>query len=175
MKYSNQELAWASIKTIFFLVFCDILLSTFFPSIGIYSGRFSVNVLIVMFISFFINSSFVPYLILIIQWFHSLFTVETWPVGGLAGIILACVIYFLRDVFQLKSRLSIIPVAIAGHVIWYALVGGIIAIKLDRFEFLSQFLIEGLVGGLVLGLISPLIYILLDYIWKIKRSAMGIS
>lgn len=174
IKYSSAELIIAMLQTLVLVVFFNVLMATVLPSFQLYSGRFSVSVMVVIFLSLFVRNLFLPFFILILLYIHSFFTIEPWAMAGISALTLCALIGAVRHLLNFRSRISIAPVTLIGYLIWYLILGLLLSFKTGEFNFFISYLIDGLWSGAVLACISPFIFIFLDYIWKIKRSAMGV-
>ncbi len=174
IKYSRAELTLAMLQTVLLIVFFNVLMATVLPSFQLYSGRFSVSVMVVIFLSLFVRNLFLPFFILILLYIHSFFTIEPWAIAGLSALTLCALIGAVRHLLNFRSRVSIAPVTFLGYLLWYFILGLLLSFKTGEFNILVSYLVDGLWSGAILSLFSPFIFIFLDYIWKIKRSAMGV-
>lgn len=175
MKISNQTFWLYLLQSLLVMIIIEVVLSTFFPMLGLSSIRFSINIFLVLFLTLFIQSNLIPFSILIIHFIHSVFSTEGWAIGSLTAIIVAMVVFFTKDWINFKSRISLMLVFLAGNILWSLILGVIISLKLADTSLIMSYFLQGLGSGVVLALFSPILVKIFDKIWGLKRSAIGIA
>ena len=140
MRYSPLEILYGTIKTCLLLIFLEIFTTAFLPSIGIENFKPAFSVLIVLFLAFKFDNPFLPYLIFITQYLHSIFSIEGWAIGTLAGILVSLSLRFLKDLLDFSTAISTIIVVQIFQLAWFLLISLMLSIKLGTFaSFLSIF------------------------------------
>ncbi len=173
-QYKLKELVLSFLYTCILLVVLEVFSATFLPSVGLSSYILSFHILVVLFIGFRVQTIYQPYLILMVELIHSVFTIEGWAIGTLAGIIVTSLISYLKDMIQLNSRLSTIIVVQIFQVIWFVLVSSLISIKLGDFSYILTRFWRFLPESFLLSLISPFFFIVLMKFWGTKKSLKGV-
>jgi hypothetical protein len=170
MRYSPLEILYGTIKTCLLLIFLEIFTTAFLPSIGIENFKPAFSVLIVLFLAFKFDNPFLPYLIFITQYLHSIFSIEGWAIGTLAGILVSLSLRFLKDLLDFSTAISTIIVVQIFQLAWFLLISLMLSIKLGTFaSFLSifwQFVPE----SFVLSICAPFFFAILERFWKVNRS-----
>jgi len=175
MKYSPSDIALGILKTSILLIILEIFSSAFLPSLGIIDFKPAFSVLIVLFLAFKLETPVLPFLILVTQFVHSIFSIEGWAIGTLTGIIVSLSVRYLKDLLDFSTAISTIIVVQIFQIAWFIMVSFMLSIKLGTFaSFLSifwQFIPE----SFVLSILSPLFFTLLDRVWKVGRGSRGVS
>lgn len=152
------------------LIILEIIATTLLPMLNLLNYGLSFNILLVLYMGFKLQTPYLSLMILYIQYIHSMFTIEGWEVGTIAGILTCILISYLRDFVHLTSVVLTILVTFLFQCFWFVLVTFIIALKSnDMFSVVQRFWIF-LPEAIVLALFSPLLFNFLDKIW---RSASG--
>ena len=110
MKYNASEIAIGLLKTLLLLIFVEMFTSAVLPAMGINDFKPAFNVLIVLFIAFKLETPFLPFLILVIQYIHSAFSIEGWGAGTFTGILVSISVRYVRDMLNFTSAISTIVV-----------------------------------------------------------------
>jgi len=147
------------------LIFFEILNSTLIPAIGFGSFRFQFHMLLVLYLGFKLNSPVTSILVLLIEYFHSFFSVEGWAVGTFCGVIIVITITYLRDVINLKSGILKILITQLFQLLWFALAGGLIYIRMDDMTYVIAKFWRFVPESIVISLTAPFMFMLLDRIW----------
>lgn len=156
--------------TILLLILCEVLSTTLLPLMGLQSYRIPFNILIVLYFGFKVNSPFTAVMILIVQYFHSFFSIEGWELGTIAGIMIYILMGLLRDLIHFNSAVVTILVTQIFQVAWFIIVSGILYIKYDNLDYIISKFWRFLPESIVLSLLAPFVFFLLDTIWTIKES-----
>jgi hypothetical protein len=176
MRYSALDIFYGSLKTCLLLVFLEIFTTAFLPSIGITGFKPAFSVLIVLFLAFKFDNPFLPFLIFITQYVHSIFSIEGWAIGTLAGIIVSLSLRFLKDLLDLSTAISTIIVVQIFQLAWFLMISLMLSIKLGTFASFFGIFWQFVPESVLMSIASPIFFALLDKIWKTNNSSSnGVS
>jgi hypothetical protein len=167
MKLSQTLVSFAI--TLGLLIGLEIVTSTVMPAVGWKEYRMTFNVLIILFLAIRMDSPLVPWLILGLQMIHSIFSIEGWALGTLAGLIVMMSANYLKEVLQLTTAFMTMLTVQLFQVIWYVTVTLVICLKISDFDKFGLILWSFIPGSIMLSLISPLLFWMLGIIWKVSR------
>jgi hypothetical protein len=153
--------------TLALLVGFEIVTSTLLPALGWKEYRLTFNVLIILFMAIKMDSPIVPWLILGLQLIHSIFSIEGWALGTLAGVIVMLSANYLKEILQLSTAFMTMLTVQLFQFIWYLTVTLVICLKISDFDKFGLILWSFIPGSLLLSLISPLIFWLLEMVWRV--------
>ncbi|MCB9094249.1 MAG: hypothetical protein H6621_04185 [Halobacteriovoraceae bacterium] len=165
MRYSTSELLSRALVTVLLLFVLEIISATVLTNMFSFRLRLSFAVLFCLFLSIYVQINFLPFLILIIQWVHSIFSFEGWALGSMIGIIFAVGLNYLKDIIHFGTYISQVIFIFISLSLWDIVRSLIIGIKLNSFEFLINHYLSDVVSNIILALASPYIFILLKVIW----------
>ncbi len=148
-----------------FQVVVEIILASFLPLFISSKLRFSITTLITLYV--ILNKDYfgVPFLIFILQYIHSLFSIEGWEIGCFIGIFLWILITYIKDMIHLKSILSIILVNFVSCGLWLVLSSVAIGLKVGGFDDFFTYLRLNLIEIVVISLLSPILFTAFEKIW----------
>lgn len=175
MKYTLQDIIIGLIKTIILLVILEVISTAALPAMGFTEFKPAFNVLVVLFLAFKLNNPSLPFLILMIQYLHSVFSIEGWAVGTFTGIIISISVKYIKDQLSFSSAISTIIVVQIFQLLWFVLVGLLLSIKLGDFSNLIPFVWGYLPESIFLSLISHHFFKLLDNFWQVDRRSTGMA
>ncbi len=171
-----KDFVWMMLKTLFLVFILDFLSSSFFP---IFQQTYffpSFHILILIYLAFFQPAHRLPFLVLIIESFHSLFTVEGWALGTITGIIVGNILVLIRDTIQFSSFFATFLLVYAVQVLWSLISGTLLAIKLENWYIVESYVTFSLIQGIILGLVALPFFKLLEKIWdKEDRSSFTVD
>ena len=98
MKLSHLLISF-SLSLALMVVF-EVITSSLLPAIGWFEYRIALNVLVILFMAIRLNAPILPWLIMILQFVHSAFSIEGWALGTLAGIIVMIAANYLKELLQ---------------------------------------------------------------------------
>ncbi len=165
MRFSQMLISFAI--TLALLVGFEIVTSTLLPALGWKEYRLTFNVLIILFMAIKMDSPIVPWLILGLQLIHSIFSIEGWALGTLAGVIVMLSANYLKEILQLSTAFMTMLTVQLFQFIWYLTVTLVICLKISDFDKFGLILWSFIPGSLLLSLISPLIFWLLEMVWRV--------
>lgn len=172
---SLQNLLLGVLKTSLILILLEVFTSAILPAIGIINFKPEFNVLIILYLAFKLETPGVSYVILFIQYVHSLFSIEGWAIGTFAGVLIYLSVGYIKDMLNFTTAISTIVVVQIFQLIWFVIASFLLVIKMgDISSFLSVYW-QYIPESIVLSLISPFFFALLDRVWKTKSGMIGVS
>lgn len=173
---SMSDILLGLLKTTLLLIFLEIFTSAVLPAIGISNFKPEFNVLIILFLAFKLETPGVSYIVLFIQFIHSIFSIEGWAIGTFVGVLIYLGVGYVKDMLNFTTAISTIIVVQIFQVIWFLISAFLITIKLgDMSSFFGVFW-QYIPESLLLSILSPFFFQLLDRFWVVKNrmSAVGI-
>jgi hypothetical protein len=152
--------------TLGLLIGLEIVTATMLPAMGWKEYRLTFNVLIILFMAIRLDSPFVPWLIMGLQVIHSVFSIEGWALGTLAGLIVMLSANYLKELLHLTNWIMTMLTVQLFQIIWYITVTLIICLKISDFEKFGLILWSFIPGSIFLSMISPIIFWILSSIWR---------
>ena len=147
------------------LVACNIISTVFFSGASYFDFRVGLHVLIVLFLAFKINTNTLPYLIFIVEYVNSVFSIEGWAIGTLAGLIISIIVNYLKDLIQFTSAISIMLIVEIFQFILFFIVGAIFSLKMGSTDFFVNTFRYFLYESILLSLIAPIVFRILSTLW----------
>jgi len=165
MRFSQILISFAI--TIALMTGLEIVTSTILPALGWNEYRLTFNVLIILFLAIRLDSPTVPWMIMGLQVVHSIFSVEGWALGTLAGLIVMMSANYLKEVLHLSTAVMTMLTVQLFQIIWYLTVTVIICLKISNFDKFGLIIWSFIPGSILLSLISPLLFWILQQIWRV--------
>jgi len=157
--------------TLAVLVVLEVISATIFPLIGIENYQIPFNILIVLYLSFKLDSPYLAVLILLVQYFHSLFSIEGWAIGTFIAVLLSRIIYFFKETIQFFSFPLVILVVQASFLLWFLFSSIFLYFQNNSFAPIwSRFWIF-FPESVIASILAPLLFLLLERIWKQDEEA----
>jgi hypothetical protein len=175
MRFSQFLISFAT--TVALLIGLEIVTSTLLPALGWKEYRLTFNVLIILFLAIRMDSPVVPWLIMLLQIVHSVFSIEGWALGTLAGLIVMMTANYLKEILNLTTAFMTMFTVQLFQMIWYVTVAIVICLKISDFGKFGMILWSFLPGSITLSLISPVLFWGLALIWKTPSESgpMGVE
>lgn len=167
MRMRLSQVLFAFSLTLALLIGLEIVTSTMLPAFGWNEYRLTFNVLIILFLAIRLDSPGVPWMIMGLQMMHSVFSIEGWALGTFAGLIVMLSANYLKEVLHLTTAFMTMITVQLFQFIWYLTVTVIICLKISDFDKFGLIIWSFIPGSILLSLISPLIFWVLDNIWKV--------
>lgn len=145
----------------------EIVTSTVLPALGWHEYRLTFNVLIILFIALRLDSPMVPWMIMGLQMIHSIFSIEGWALGTLAGLIVMVSANYLKELLHLTTAFMTMITVQLFQMIWYLTVTLIICLKISNFDKFGLIIWSFIPGSILLSLISPILFWILEQIWRV--------
>ncbi len=165
MRFSQLLISFA--VTMALLTGLEIVTSTILPAIGWNDYRLTFNVLIILFLAIRLHSAAVPWMIMGLQMVHSIFSIEGWALGTLAGLIVMISANYLKELLHLTTAIMTMITVQLFQMIWYITVTLIICLKISNFEKFGMIIWSFIPGSILLSLISPILFWILEQIWRV--------
>ncbi len=169
MRFSQLLVSFAITLTL--LVLLEVVTSTVLPVMGWKEYRLTFNVLIILFLAIRMDSPLVPWLIMGLQIIHSIFSIEGWALGTLAGLIVLISANYLKEVLHLTTAFMTMFTVQLFQFIWYLTVTLVICLKISDFDKFGLILWSFVPGSILLSLVSPLLFWFLDTVWKVPNES----
>lgn len=151
------------------LVGLEIVTSTILPALGWYEYRLTFNVLIVLFLALRLDSPAVPWMVMGLQMVHSVFSIEGWALGTLAGLIVMLSANYLKEILHLTNAVMTMITVQLFQMIWYLTVTLVICLKISNFDKFGLIIWSFIPGSIFLSLISPILFWVLEQIWRVPQ------
>lgn len=164
MRFSQLLISFAI--TIALLIGLEIVTSTLLPALGWKEYRLTFNVLIILFLAIRMDSPLVPWLIMGLQIVHSIFSIEGWALGTLAGLIVMMSANYLKEVLHLTTAFMTMFTVQLFQIIWYVTVTLVICLKISDFDKFGMILWSFIPGSIFLSLFAPVLFWILGIIWR---------
>lgn len=165
MRFSQLVISF--LITVGLLLGLEIVTSTMLPALGWYEYRLTFNVLIILFLAIRLDSPTVPWMIMGLQMIHSVFSVEGWALGTLAGLIVMLSANYLKELLHLTTAIMTMLTVQLFQMIWYVTVTLVICLKISNFEKFGMIIWSFIPGSILLSLISPILFWILEQIWRV--------
>jgi hypothetical protein len=146
----------------------EIVTSTILPAMGWHEYRLTFNILIIIFLAIRLDSAIVPWMIMGLQVIHSVFSIEGWALGTLAGLIVMMSANYLKELLHLTTAFMTMFTVQLFQLIWYLTVTTIICLKISNFDKFAMILWSFIPGSILLSLLSPLLFWVLEKVWRIS-------
>lgn len=166
----------ALLKTLVLLTVLDIFSTTIIPIMGFENLRIPFNILVILYLGFKLETPIIGFLIVIIQYYHSFFTVDGWEMGTIAGIIICIVVSYLRDMIHLTSFAITVFITQIFQVLWFFIISILIYIKLNDFQIILTKFWHFIPESIILSITAPFFFMIFDKVWEVReRGLLGES
>ncbi|WP_127716607.1 hypothetical protein [Halobacteriovorax sp. HLS] len=172
MKRQFKDLIVPLFITLLILTILEIISTSLLPAFGAQKYIIPFNILIVLYLGFKLETPYLAVLILIVQYFHSFFSIEGWELGTIAGIFICIIISYLRDVLHFSSAAITIAVTQVFQVVWFLLVSSLFYLKTNNFTFLVEKMWRFLPESIAISLMAPFFFSIFDRIWGTSGDGM---
>jgi hypothetical protein len=154
--------------TLALLIGFEVVTATILPALGWKEYRLTFNVLIILFLAIRLDSPAVPWMILGLQLVHSIFSVEGWALGTMAGIIVMISANYLKELLHLTTAFMTMLVVQFFQVIWFVTISVVICLKVSDFSKFGMIVWSFIPGSIMLSLCSPFLFWLLGNVWRVS-------
>ena len=173
MKYSGLDILIGLSKTLLLLIFMEVTTTAILPAIGFDNFKPAFSVLIVLFLAFKVDTPILPFLILIIQYVHSAFSIEGWGAGTFTGILVSISVRYVKDMLNFSSAFGTIIVVQAFQIIWFIFISLMLSMKQGDFANFFSYILSNIPESIFLSLISHYFFKLLDSFWMVNKESKG--
>jgi len=154
--------------TLLLLILLEVITATVLPLIGIEDYQIPFNILIVLYLSFKLDSPYLAVLILMVQFFHSLFSIESWAIGTFIGVLISRIIYLFKETVQFFAFPLVIFVVQGCFFLW--LLFSSLFLYFQNGPVWSRIWIF-IPESLMASLLAPVLFLVLERIWKQDEEA----
>jgi hypothetical protein len=168
MRMRLSQMIFSYVVTIALLIGLEVVTATMLPVLGWHEYRLTFNVLIILFLALRLDSPLVPWMILGLQSVHSAFSVEGWALGTFSGLIVLFSANYLKELLQLTSAFMTMVTVQLFQFIWFFTITLVICLKISDFDKFGMILWSFVPGSVLLSLISPLLFWVLDSVWRVQ-------
>ncbi len=172
MKTNLKDIVFPLIKTLMLLFILEIITTAIFPMIGLLNFRVPFNILLVLFLGLRLETPYLAILIMVVQYFHSFFSVEGWEMGTVTGIVICVVVSYVREMIHFSSWGMTILITQVFQLLWFFVQSVIIYIQLGNLDYIFDKGWRFLPQSVIIALLSPLFFIILNKIWNIDDRGM---
>jgi len=158
--------------SVLLLILVEVVTTTILPLAGLSALRFSFFTLLILFLSFYKNSNWIAFYIIILSYVHSIFSVETWFLSAFIGVLVSIVVAYFSELIHLSNRLVtmfFVLVFQLGMVLFRSIV---FYLRGNNFEYIFQNFVGHIFEIVILTIISPFVFDLLSVIWVTKSDSM---
>ncbi len=172
MKIKFNQLIVGIIITLIILFIFEVILSTFLPILGLGRYILPINVLIILYLSFELDTPLLSVLIFLVQYTHSIFSVEEWAIGTIAGVLIGFIVSFLRELLRLSTPVITIVIVQVFQIIWFVIISFLNYMQTNNLNLIESKLWLFIPESLIISILSPFFFIVLNKIWKRNSSSM---
>jgi hypothetical protein len=172
MKAQLKDLIIPLIITVLILIVLEILSTAFLPLLGLTKYTIPFSVLIVLFLGFKLDTPYLAIMILIMQFFHSFFSIEGWEMGTIAGVMVCLIISYVRDLIHFTSPPMTMMVTQIFQFIWFVVIATLIYMKQGTFDYVLIKFWRFLPESIVVSLMAPFFFSIFDKIWRVEDSGL---
>jgi hypothetical protein len=165
MRFSQLVISFAF--TLALLLGLEVVTSTILPGLGWTEYRLTFNVLIILFLAIRMDTPAVPWMIMGLQFIHSIFSVEGWALGTMAGLIVLISANYLKELLHLTTAIMTMLTVQLFQAIWFLTVTVVICLKISDFDKFGMILWTFVPGSVLLSMISPILFWVLGLIWRV--------
>lgn len=174
MKLKITDIFPAMLITMLILLVLEIIGTAVIPMVGIEQYRLPFNILIILYIGFKLDSPFQAILVAIIQYVHSLFSIEGVAMGTFTGVFICIIISYLKELLHFSSAVLTILVTQIFQMIWFLIVSVFIYIRLETYDYIFNKFMRFIPESIIISLLAPFFFSLMDRIWRVKdQNFMG--
>ncbi len=163
MRVTLNNINKSAILSLLLFLFLEVLSSSIFVSLSGLSLDFSVLFCLYFCLKFEVEIA--PYLILLIQWLHSLFSSLSWSLETMIGLFFIFIIKVFKETLQLEGGRNRILITFVFYILWYLVRYIIYFFKFSNLEYLKSQVSHDLLSCFIITIFSIVIFKLLDRIW----------
>ncbi|MCO4792435.1 MAG: hypothetical protein KC493_01890 [Bacteriovoracaceae bacterium] len=172
MKTEIKNVVAPMVITILILLVLEVLATALLPVFGLKNFILPFNILVILFFGFRFQTAYLALFILMIQYFHSFFTVEGWEPGTIAGILVCILISYLRDLIHFSSAAATMIVTQIFQTFWFCVISGLIYIRMGDVSFVISKFWRFIPESIILSFLSPILFIVLEKVWSMSTGGL---
>ena len=171
MKVSNSALFSFAITAVIFSLL-EVVTTTVFPLFGLESVRFSFFSLLILFLSFYRNTTWIAVYIFAFSFIHSIFSIEVWYLSAFVGILVSVIVAYFSELIHLSNKFVTMLFVLLFQLGMALLKSIVFYLRGNNFEYIFNTLSGYFVEVIILTLLSPFIFEILSYIWTTKNDSI---
>lgn len=172
MKIRTTDVLPRLFITILVLIVLEVVTSAILPLFGLNRYMLPFNVLIVLYLGFKLENPYLAVMIICVQFFHSIFSIEGWEIGTIAGVLICVVISYLRDVLHFTNTVVTIFVTQIFQSLWFLIVSSLLYLKLGNVEFIIEKFWKFIPESVIISILAPMFFAFFDKIWGVKDEGL---
>lgn len=172
MKIRTTDVVPRLFITILVLIVLEVISSAVLPLFSLNKYMLPFNVLIVLYLGFKLENPYLAVMIIVVQFFHSIFSIEGWEIGTIAGVLICVVISYLRDVLHFTNVIVTIFVTQIFQALWFVIVSFLLYIKIGNVQFIMEKFWKFIPESIVISLLAPVFFTFFDKIWGVREEGL---
>ncbi len=169
MRLRLQDIVVSLFLTLIILAVAEIFMTTVSQLVGLERFRLQLNILIILFVALKLETPFLAIIIFIVQYFHSLFSIEGWAMGTVAGVLISVIVSYARDIIQFSNAVATMLIVQISQMIWFVIIAILMYIRSGSSDLVVDKLWRFIPESIVLSLLAPVVFNVLELLWK-KRN-----
>ena len=158
--------------TLVILIVLEVFATSLLPVFGVKQFILPFNIAVVLFFGFRFQTPYLSVFILIVQYFHSFFTVEGWEPGTIAGIAVCIVISYLRELIHFSSAAATMIVTQIFQTFWFVVVSGLIYMRMGDVTYIVDKFWRFVPESIVISLLSPFLFLIFEKVWSMSEGGL---
>ena len=145
----------------------EVLSSTLLPLVGLNQYRIPFNILVILFMGFKLNTPYIGLLIFSVQYLHGFFSVEGWELGTIAGVLIAVLLSYLKELIHFTSATITIFVTQVFQILWFLIISSLIYLKTEDLNYIAEKFWRFFPESVIISLMAPFFFAVFDNIWRV--------
>lgn len=167
MNFRISNTLLSLLLTILLLMFLETISTALIPALGFHGLLLPFNVLFILFLAFRVHTPMLPIYVLMIQFFHSIFSVDGWAHGTLNGLVICLGINYLKNIINFTTTVSIMVITFVAMIAWYIMTAFLLYVSAKNLDLALNRLWGSFPECLIISLISPAFFTVLGRIWRV--------
>lgn len=172
MKIRTTDVVPRLFITILVLIVLEVISSAVLPLFSLNKYMLPFNVLIVLYLGFKLENPYLAVMIIVVQFFHSIFSIEGWEIGTIAGVLICVIISYLRDVLHFTNVVVTVFVTQIFQALWFVIVSFLLYIKIGNVQFIVEKFWKFIPESIVISILAPIFFTFFDKIWGVKDEGL---
>ena len=147
----------------------EVLSSTLLPLVGLNQYRIPFNILVILFMGFKLNTPYIGLLIFSVQYLHGFFSVEGWELGTIAGVLIAILLSYLKELIHFTSAAITVLVTQIFQILWFIIISSLIYLKTEDLNYIAEKFWRFFPESVIISLIAPFFFAIFDNIWRVRE------
>lgn len=168
MRSEIKNVVAPMIITLLIMIVLEVFATSLLPVFGVKHFILPFNIAVILFFGFRFQTQYLPLFILIVQYFHSFFTVEGWEPGTIAGIIVCILISYLRELIHFTSAAATMIVTQIFQTFWFIVVSGLIYMRIGEVSYIVDKFWRFIPESITISLLSPILFMVFEKVWSMS-------